>query len=165
MINRLPLELIYYTMEWMEPFDILNLSYVLKIKCNRLFYTSCLKPYIKKFCNNKTFETIVNCILRDTRFVDYDILYIFGKIIDIINKSSKYMDVLGYNTYIFNLTTGKPFISIHTVPIIYMDTQIINIHFPDVEKLEGYLQKYMNFSKNSKNSYKIKKYNLKYLIK
>jgi hypothetical protein len=163
-VNAFPIELVYEIMKWQNPFDALNLSYVLNVKHTRSFRDN-LRAYIKIFCNNNAFETIVTHIIRDNRFVDYDILRIFRNIVDIINRSSKYMDILGYNTYIFNIKSGLPYISTHTIPIIYMDTQIINIQFPDTDTLEFYLEKYMNFYKNKTNSYRVKKYDLKHLVR
>jgi hypothetical protein len=162
-LSTFPVELVYEVMKWLTPFDILNLSYILNVKYTRSFNDE-LRKYIKAFCNNNAFETIVTHIIRDNKFVNYDILRIFSNIVEIITKSSKYMDILGYNTYIFNIKYGLPYISTHTIPIIYMDTQIINIQFPDIDTLEFYLEKYMNFYKNKNNLYRVKKYELKHLV-
>ena len=67
--------------------------------------------------------------------------------------------------YIFNIKHGSAFISKHSIPIIYTDTQIINIQYPDIDILTEYLENYFNFKSDSNNVYKIKKYNIKYLIK
>ena len=99
--------------------------------------------------------------------IDYDILYMFGSILDIIRKTSKYMDILGFNTYIFNLYKGAMYISRYSVPIIHCDTQIINVHYPEVEILQYYLEKYMNFVSDIHNrkNYIVKNYHIKSLLK
>lgn len=161
-LRQVPVEIIYEITNWLDPFDAINLSYVLGGL--KLVNNVTLKTYVKNFCRNISFEKIVNAIIRDHGFINYDILDIFSKIIYIVNRSSKYMDILGYNTYIFNIKCGKPFIATHTIPIIYNDKQIINIYFPNIDRLEYYLQKYMNFYKNGNNFYKIQKYKLKHLL-
>ena len=74
------------------------------------------------------------------------------------------MDILGFSNYIFNIKKGNSFISKYAIPIIHTDTQIINIEYPDPNVLTEYLEKYLNFKLDHNNIYKIKKYNIKYLI-
>jgi hypothetical protein len=163
-ITHLPIEIVYNIMDFMNPFDILNFSNVLSIKPCKKFDDE-IGYHIEWFCSgNKSFMCIIKNIIRDKCLVDYDIFNILDSIVYIIKKSSKYMDVLGFSNYIFNIKGGKSFISKYAIPIIHKDTQIINIEYPDPNVLIEYLEKYLNFKTDQYSIYKIKKYNIKYLI-
>lgn len=163
-ITHLPVEILYNIMDFMNPFDILNFSNVLMIKPYKKFDNEVGRE-IERFCSgNKSFMRIIKNIIRDKCLVDYDIFNILDSIIYIIKKSSKYMDILGFSNYIFNIKKGNSFISKYAIPVIHMDTQIINIEYPDPNVLTEYLEKYLNFKLDHNNIYKIKKYNIKYLI-
>lgn len=163
-IISLPLELIYNIMDFLSPFDILNFSKALNIKPYKRYYDE-IQDEIEYFCSgNRSFIRIIQCIIDDKCMVDYDILMILDSIVYIIKKSSKYMDILGFSNYVFNIQVGDPYISKHAIPVIYTDTQIINIRYPDTNILTEYLEKYLNFTSDCPNVYKIKKYNMKYLI-
>lgn len=145
-ILSLPLEINYNIMDFLDAFDILNFSKVLNTRPNLKYYNT-IDNKIIDYCNgNKSFYLIIKNIIRDLGLINYDILYMFSSILYIIRKTSKYMDILGLNTYIFNLYKGTMYISRYSVPIIHYDSQIINIHYPEVEILKYYLDKYMNFS-------------------
>jgi hypothetical protein len=166
-IKSVPVEILYQIMDWLDPFDIINFCHVFSLKPSKRYYLS-IHDKIYDFCDgNNTFSNIVNRIISDKGFVDYDIFNILGDILHIIKRSSKYMDILGFNTYVFNLKRGPRYISKYTFPIIYIDTQIINIHYPNINILQEYLETYMNFNSDEKNkhSYKIRKYNMRFLVK
>lgn len=165
-LTFLPLELKYEIMDWLEAFDILNFSKAFNIElCQK--YTNKINYQLITYCNgNEYLKNIIGNIIKNEGFINYDLLNIFSDIVYIIRKSSKYMDILGFNTYIFNLYKGTTFISKYSIPIIYSDTQIINIYYPDVELLQYYLEKYMNFMRNIDSYiYKINKYDMKKLLK
>lgn len=162
---NLPIELIYSIMDFLTPFDILNFSNAFMIKPCKKYYDE-IGEHIELYCcGNRSFMRIIKNIIRDKHMIDYDIFNILESIVYIIKKSSKYMDILGFSNYIFNIKHGSAFISKHSIPIIYTDTQIINIQYPDIDILTEYLENYFNFKSDSNNVYKIKKYNIKYLIK
>lgn len=166
-ITHLPIELLYSIMDFMNPFDILNFSNVMMIKPYKRYYDE-IGNEIECFCSsNRSFMRVIKNIIRDKCVVDYDIFRILDSIVYIIKKSSKYMDILGFSNYIFDIKKGSPFISKHAIPIIRTDTQIINIKYPDPEVLTEYLEKYLNFKSDNTDVYvyKIKKYNMKYLIR
>lgn len=170
-ILSLPLEINYNIMDFLDAFDILNFSKALNIRPNLKYYNT-IDNKIIDYCNgNNSFYLIIKNIIRDLGLIDYDILYIFGSILHIIRKTSKYMDILGFNTYIFNLYKGTMYISRYSIPIMHCDTQIINVHYPDVETLQYYLEKYMNFVSDIHNrntnsiNYVVKNYHIKSLLK
>jgi len=165
-IILLPNELKYNIMDWLGPFDILNFSKVVFLDPYRKYY-DLIDDEIIKYCNGNTYlKNIIKNIIKDDGCVKYDLLNIFKDIVYIIRKSSKYMDILGFNTYIFNLYKGSVFISKYSIPIIYSDTQIINIYYPDIELLQYYLEKYMNFMRDVKSCiYIINKQDMNKLFK
>jgi hypothetical protein len=157
---ELPREIIYEIMDWLDAFDILNICYIFKMNPNRKYYL-CRDNQINRVCNGgKYFIKVINNIINEIKFIDYNIISILNSVMYIIKTTSKYMDILGFNTYIFNIHKGSNFISKHTIPIIYRDTQIINIYYQDVDILKYYLENFMNF----KIDVKIKKYNMKFLL-
>jgi len=162
----LPLELKYEIMNWLQAFDILNFSKALNIKlCKK--YKQIINDEIIRYCNgNEYLKNIITNIIKNEGFINYDLLNVFDDIVYIIRKSSKYMDILGFNTYIFNLYKGTMFTSKHSIPIIYSDTQVINIYYPDIELLHYYLEKYMNFMRDINSYiYRINKHDMKKLLK
>ena len=167
-IKCLPVEILYQIMDWLDPFDVVNFCNVFCLQKNKN-YKLTIDDKLYQFCEgNKTFINIIYRIITEKKRVDFDIFHILKDILYIIKKSSKYMDILGFNTYVFNLNKGPIYISKYTLPIIYIDTQIINIHYPNIELLQNYLETYMNFNNennNHKYSYRIKKYNMRYLVK
>jgi hypothetical protein len=157
---ELPREIIYEIMDWLDPFDILNICYICKINPNRKYYLYKDKQ-ISRVCNGDNyFINVIDNIIDKIKFIDYNIISILDSIICIIKKTSKYMDILGFNTYVFNIHKGSNFISRHAIPIIYKDTQIINIYYQDIDVLKYYLENFMNF----KIDVKIKKYNMKFIM-
>jgi hypothetical protein len=157
---ELPREIIYEIMDWLDPFDILNMCYIFKMNPTRKYYL-CKDNQINRVCNgDKYFIKVMNNIIDKIQFIDYNIISILDGIIYIVRKTSKYMDILGFNTYVFNINKGSNFISKYAMPIIYRDTQIINIYYQDVDLLKYYLENFMNF----KIDCKIKKYNMKFLL-
>lgn len=160
-MSRLPYEIIYEIMNWLDPFDILNVCYVFKMRPNKKYYLY-INDEIDKYCSSdKYFIRIINDVINKMEMIDYNIISILDSIVYILNKSSKYMDILGFDTYVFNIRKGSSFISKHSMPIIYKNTQIINIYYQDVDLLKYYLENFMNF----KIDFKIKKYNMKFLLK
>ena len=165
---KLPPDIIYEVTKFLDPPDILNLLYVFRMQPKESFYTD-IDVWITNLSRgNTSFIKTIKRIVRDKMFIDYDIIKILGEIFYIIKQSSKYMDILGFNAYIFNIKKGSPYISKYTVPIIYADTQIINIYFPNVNTLQEYLETYMNFKNDynhhETNTYKVKNYMTKFLM-
>lgn len=150
-----------------DPFNTVNFCNVFNLKPNQK-YNNLIKDKIYEFCDgNKTFINIIHRIIHEKNIVDFGIFNILKDIVFIIKKTSKYMDILGFNTYIFNLKDGPCYISKYALPVIYIDTQIINIHYPNIKLLQNYLENYMNFIPDDTVNfiYKIRKYNMRFLVK
>ena len=126
-----------------------------------------LHEYILMFSEgNMPLVNIIHQIIKQERIVEYDILNMFKDIYEILKRTSKYMDILGYSRYMFiTKTSGINNIGIRIEYLFRDDTQLIYLIFPDLDKLCYYIDKYLNFNKMNSTIYMIRNYNVKQFLK
>ena len=151
---KLPLELIYTIINFLDPFDIINLIYAYKLKFTLILdekYASSLNCEIKNFAqNNYEFVEIIYNIIQKVQFIDYTIIRILRDILYITNKISKYSKILGLSKTTICIKTGSPYIIKYGNPILYKDSHIINIYYPNIHILQKYISTFLHYKLKNK---------------
>ena len=159
-IIKLPNELIFKITDFLDPFDIINLYYIYNIPYDLENDRTKLKTQVKIFSQNnheliQIIYNIINCI----KFIDYSILSILRdieylskkmhqmKITNSTNLFSHNIIYIRIGTPCFNeLKLDKvPYIIKSGNPILYGNSHIINIYYPNIWLLQKYLSKFLKY--------------------
>lgn len=162
MNTTLPVELILYISDFLDPFQKYNFFTILNIQELPKFKID-FQNSINHFCeyDNVLIQQIMNFI-NVYNLTDSRILTIIRDLYFIINTSRKYTDILGYTLYkfiVFRNFTEKD----HINYVFQNDIYEIHIFFDNPGILCKYLDVFFQM-KNIHHTYSIKHYNMKKLL-
>lgn len=144
---KLPVELIYKITNFLEPFDRINLLYVLKLHSkSEEKNTSALNTQIKNFAqNNYELVEIIYYIIQKVQFINYTIINILRDILYLTDKISQSSEILELSSNTIYIRTGTPYIIKYGNPILYKDSHIINIYYPKIYILQKYISTFLHY--------------------
>ena len=160
-LDMLPIEIIYTVVEFLSPFDIINFINVYPLRLRNSFEFD-LNEQVVKYSDGYIFlVNIIHKIIEFEKQVDLEILSMIKEIVMILQKTSKYMDILGYSHYLFIVKQGSSALKIKN--LLTDDCQVIYLIFPNIDKLCYYIDNYLNFTKSDtiEYEYRIRNYNVK----
>lgn len=161
-IMNLPTEIKYEILKWLNPLDTINTCNVFNIMMPKNGLNE-IDDFIEKLSDgNELYKSILHSVINKKNVINYDILKVLKDVCYIIKRTRKYMDLLGFDIYIFQIKQGSYYIIKEGIPIIHNDTQIINIIYPDIKLLKKYIHEFLNFKQGNENHsiYKVKNYKL-----
>ena len=134
---KLPIELIHIIINFLDPFDIINLLYVLKSRTKlEEKNASALNTQIKNFSqNNYELIEIIYYIIQKVQFINYKIINILRDILYLTDKISQSSEILELSLNTIYIRTGTPYIIKYGNPILYKDSHIINIYYPKIQSI------------------------------
>lgn len=144
---KLPIELIHKITNFLDPFDRINLLYVLKLQSKlEEKNASALNTQIKNFSqNNYELIGIIYYIIQKVQFINYKIINILRDILYLTNKISQSSEILELSLNTIYIRTGTPYIIKYGNPILYKDSHIINIYYPKISILQKYISTFLHY--------------------
>ena len=144
---KLPIELIHKITNFLDPFDRINLFYVLKLRSKlEEKNASALNTQIKNFSqNNYELIEIIYYIIQKVQFVNYKIINILRDILYLTDKISQSSEILELSSNTIYIRTGTPYIIKYGNPILYKDSHIINIYYPKISILQKYISTFLHY--------------------
>ena len=144
---KLPIELIHKITNFLDPFDRINLFYVLKLRSKlEEKNASALNTQIKNFSqNNYELIEIIYYIIQKVQFVNYKIINILRDILYLTDKISQSSEILELSLNTIYIRTGTPYIIKYGNPILYKDSHIINIYYPKISILQNYISTFLHY--------------------
>lgn len=144
---KLPIELIHIIINFLDPFDIINLLYVLKSRTKlEEKNASALNTQIKNFSqNNYELIEIIYYIIQKVQFINYKIINILRDILYLTDKISQSSEILELSLNTIYIRTGTPYIIKYGNPILYKDSHIINIYYPKISILQNYISTFLHY--------------------
>lgn len=144
---KLPIELIHKITNFLDPFDRINLFYVLKLRSKlEEKNASALNTQIKNFSqNNYALIEIIYYIIQKVQFVNYKIINILRDILYLNDKISQSSEILELSLNTIYIRTGTPYIIKYGNPILYKDSHIINIYYPKISILQKYISTFLHY--------------------
>lgn len=144
---KLPIELIHKITNFLDPFDKINLLYVLKLQSKlEDKNASALNTQIKNFSqNNYELIEIIYYIIQKVQFVNYKIINILRDILYLTDKISQSSEILELSLNTIYIRTGTPYIIKYGNPILYKDSHIINIYYPKISILQNYISTFLHY--------------------